>query len=88
MVRGVGKGIPVSPCGWVAPGTPCAVRGRSLPGLTGLCSHLPSLILDSIFLAGHEPHQPQHPSPWIPAHEPPDHNGAEEAAKKGAQEFM
>lgn len=85
----MGEGIPTTPCGWVASWHPL---WRALLGFTGLCSHLPSLILDSIFLANHEPHlflhQPQHPSPWIPAHEPPDHNGAEEAAKKGTQKLM
>ena len=61
-------------------------------GLMGLYSHLPSLILISLLLADREPrlflHQPQHPASWIPAHEPPDHNGAEAAAEKGTQELM
>lgn len=67
------------------------VGWRALLG-SWVCSHLPSLILISLLLADREPHlflhQPQHSASWIPAHEPPDHNGAEAAAEKGTQELM
>ena len=78
--------------GWKAALCFPVVGWGALLGLTGLCSHLPSLVLISLFLADTEPrlslHQPQHSSSGIPAHESPDHNGAEKAAKKGAQELM
>lgn len=63
----------------------------TLPGLTGLCSHLPSLVLLSLLLTNHEPRlflrQPQHSPPRIPAHEPQDDNGPEETAKTRTQEL-
>lgn len=81
MVVG-GGGTPVSPWG--------GVEGPA--GLMGLCFLLPSLVLISLLLADCEPrlflHQPQYPPSWIPAHEPPGHNGAEAATEKGTQEFM
>lgn len=63
---------------------------RALLGLTGLCSGLPSLVLNSLLLTNCEPRlslcQRQHPAPRT--HEPQDNSRAEEAAKERTQELL
>lgn len=70
---------------------PTFVQGnRILLGLMGLCSGLPSLVLNSLLLTNREPRlslcQRQHPAPRT--HEPQDHSGAEEAAEERTQELL
>lgn len=74
---------------WFSNPTPVQ-RNRVLLGLMGLCSGLPSLVLNSLLLTNCEPRlslcQRQHPAPRT--HEPQDHSRAEEAAKERTQELL
>lgn len=89
LVKGRRHAVCVHVAVWFSTLAPGQVT-RVLLGLTGLCSGLPSLILDSLLLTNYEPRlflcQRQHPAPRT--HEPQDNSGAEEAAKERTQELL
>lgn len=70
---------------WFSSPTPVQVTGAH-----GLCSGLPSRVLDSLLLTNYEPRlslcQRQHPAQRT--HEPQDSSGEEKAAKERTQELL
>lgn len=74
---------------WFSSPTPVQVT-RALLGLMGLCSGLPSRVLDSLLLTNYEPRlslcQRQHPAQRT--HESQDNSREEKAAKERTQELL
>lgn len=74
---------------WFSSPIPMQVT-RALLGLMGLCSGLPSRVLDSLLLTDYEPRlslcQRQHPAQRT--HEPQDNSREEKAAKERTQELL